>query len=206
MIAVNTIGGGDLGFDALMYKPPTEQVMNYINTNIARATEVLGNAGSNFINHVKNTYDKFNNQSVINMGKSILYGVGSHMNDNVVMPLTMDRLPTANHIMQQYIIAQPEVNAMLQDNMCYGFQETYYDIEPGVVGTERNDYRRVMSGVVQHDEEEDLDYMVQYTSGDDEDETDLDPMDKLSVLDTWDSVMQALAAGIDPTSPDGDEL
>lgn len=204
MVKINTIGGGQLGFDALLYKPPSEQVMEYIHTNIARASDALGTMGNNFINTVKNTYDKFNNQAVINMGKSILYGAGTHMNENVIMPLSMDNLPTANYGMQQYIIANPAVNQMVLDNMCNGFQETYYDGEQGVYGTERNDYRRVMSGVVQEHDDGSL-YMTQYSSSEDE-ELELHTMDKFSVLDTWDSIAQALAAGIDPTSPDGDEL
>jgi len=204
MIAINTIGGGELGFDALLYKPPTEQVINYLQTNISKASNIMGDIGNNFINNVRNTYDKFNNQSVINLGKSILYGAGTHMNDNVVIPLSMDNLHTANYTMQQYIIAEPTVNKMVMDNMCNGFQETYHDVEQGVYGTERNDYRRVMDGVVQEDEDGGL-YMTQYASSDENNE-DLVPMDKFSVLDTWDSVAQALADGIDPTDPDGGEL
>jgi len=203
VIAVNTVGGGQLGFDALLYKPPSENVINYIQTNIARAGAALGEAGGNFMNRVHETYDKFNNQSVINMGKSLLYGAGVHINDNVVMPLAMNNLGNANYAMQQYIIANPVVNEMVNDNMCNGFQETYYDSEVGVTGTERNDYRRVMSGVVQEADDGSL-YVSQYTSS--EDIEDLDSMDKFSILETWDSVQQALSEGIDPTDPNGEYL
>lgn len=204
MIAINTIGGGQLGFDALLYKPPTEQVSNYIQSNIARASEALGTAGTSFINNIKNTYDKFNNQSIINMGKSILYGAGSHMNDNVVVPLTVNNLQYANHAMQQYIIANPIVNQMVYDNMCNGFQETYYDVETDVYGEERDDYRRAMDGMVYEGDDGGL-YMTQYTSSSDE-LVELCNMDKFGIMETWDSVQKAIAEGIDPTSPDGEEL
>lgn len=206
---VNVISGGDAAFDALVYKPPSQEVLNYLSTGIEHTKNIfsgLGEVGQSFLSHVTTHHDNHTNSSVLNAAKLLVHSAGSHMNNEVISVLAEDQLINANFIMQQFIMAHPNVNFLNQDNMCNGFVETYVDKEQGVYGTERNDYRSVMDGVLQNinlekdDEDDDLLCIRHYSSsGDDE----LDILDKLAVLETWDNVDNMLIEGIDPTDPHG---
>jgi len=199
---VNVVNGGPEAFSALLYEAPNENMLNYLNTQMANAAEALAGTYNSFLDNARSIYNKFNSTEAINAAKAVIMSNSVHLSDTQVLSLTAETLKNANYVMQQYIMANPEVNKLHNDNMCYGFAETYYDEEPEVTGTDRNDYRRVMDGVLDITEEEPV--VVYYTCGDDHD--DLVAMDTFSILDTWEAIEQALADDIDPTSPDGDEL
>jgi len=199
---VNVVNGGNTAFSALLYEAPSNSMLDYLTQQMGQAKQVLGEAYSGFIENATSIYNKFNSTEAINAAKAIVMANSMHLSDTQIMPLVEETLRNANYVMQQYIMAMPEVNTLANDNMCYGFAETYYDTEPGVTGTDRNDYRRVMDGVLDFDEEEA--FVTYYTNGGDEE--DLCAMDTFSILNTWNAVKQALSNDIDPTSPDGEEL
>jgi len=199
---VNVIRGGDAAFNALLYPPPDQKFLNYLQTNIQSAKESFTGLGTQFVNTVQNMYNKYNSTEAINASKALLQSTGTHFNQHVIYPVGYDNFNTANLMMQRYVMSQPSISEMYRDNMCHGYQETYFDPEPNTYGEDRTDYRRVMDGVLQYDEE---DAYFNYYSQDSE-EDDLDDMDKLSILDTWDNALRLINEGVDPTSPDLDDL
>lgn len=201
---VNVIRGGEAAANALIYPPPDNNLLTYLNNNIQSAIESTANLSNHFVQSVKGMYEKFNNSAVLNAGRALLYSTGTHFNQNVIFPLNNGNMVTANLIMQQYIMAHPEVNHLNHQNMCYGFQDTYFNYEPEVYGKDRMDYQRVMDGVLQINEEGEDGYIMYYSNGDIQDE--LHPMDKLSILDTWSELEYMIANGDDPTDPDGGSL
>ena len=104
--------------------------------------------------------------------------------------------------MQQYIMSEPTLNKLHKQNRCYGYQDTYVEVEPDTYGQERVLYQRVMDGVMQFDEEG-LCFINHYTNSD---EVELTTVEKISVLDTWHHVRRLIAEGIDPTDPDKNEF
>jgi len=202
---VRTIAGGEGGLAALLYKQRPPELLQYIQNNIQEGADALGTIGDNFVNQAKLMYDKFNNSALINASKALLYSTGMHFSQDVIMPVAYDNLGGANLIMQQYIMAQPDINQLYQDNMCSGYDGVYYDMEPGITGTDRYDYRRVMDGVVQYDDDHNGEAYIMHYSQDDGQE-ELDIMDRSAILDTWANVKNALIKGIDPTDPNMDML
>jgi len=200
---VRVLDGGDAAFNALVYPPPDHNLLNYLQQNVEHARVAMTGISDTFVNMASNMYEKFNSSEVINAGKALLFGTETHLNHNVVYPISYGHLNEANMIMQRYIIAEPEVNKMYHQNTCEGFQETYMDFEPENVGTERMDYRNVMNGVVQYDDNGDG-YIMHYV--DSNEYEPLDTLDKFSVLHTWDAVAYSIAVGVDPTSIDDSEL
>ena len=200
---VRVLNGGDATFNALVYPPPDNNLLTYLQQNVEHAKATMGGISDHFVSMASNMYDKFNSSQVINAGKALLFGTESHLNQNVVYPVVYGHLGESNMIMQRYIIAQPDVNALYQQQTCEGFQETYMDFEPDNEGTERMDYRNVMDGVVQYDEDGSA-YIMHYV--DSNEYEPLDTFDKFSVLQTWDSVAYSIAMGVDPTSIDDSEL
>jgi len=202
---VRTIQGGEQAISALLYKQQDPSLLQYLQNNIQAGADALGGVADNFVNQAKLMYDKFNNSALINASKALLYSTGTHFSQDIIIPVAYDNLGTTNLIMQQYIIAQPDVNKLYQDNMCSGYDGVYLDRENGITGTDRYDYRRVMDGVIQHDDNHNGEAYIMHYSQDDEEE-ELSFMDKSAILDTWANVVNALANGIDPTDPDMEQL
>lgn len=198
---VNIIPGGSDAFNALLYPPPTQDKVQRYAEKVNNVVNTLGGLGTDFINGVKSIYDRFASNEAIAAAKSIIHQAGTHTNEYIIYPLDYDNVTNANLGMQQYIMANPVINKMYHDDMCYGFQDTYYDTEPGVKGTDRLDYRRVMDGILQFENDEDgLGYVMHYSSSDEHDE--LDMMDKVAVMKTWEAAALLIADNIDPTDPD----
>jgi hypothetical protein len=202
---VNTISGGETAFNALLYKQPDSNLLNYLQNNIQSAIAATSHLGERFVSTVQNMYNRFNDSSIINASKALLFKSGSHMNQTVIYPVAYDGFSTANLMMQRYIMANPTVDKLYQRNMCYGFQDTYINNNP-YTGTESVEYMQTMDGVLQFDSSDEgyTQYHSYYHS--DENNTELDIYDKLSVLDTWDNLQRLIAKGIDPTDPDGGSL
>lgn len=207
---VKVVQGGTDAFRALVYPPPDTGLLNYLNNNLVQARDALGGIASSLVDTTQQLFEKFNGNAVLNAGKTLLYSVGGHMGQNVIYPVAYDQLCNSNYIMQRYIMAEHTINKMYQRNTINGFDETYVDFEPDNKGTERMDYRNVMDGIVQF--ENDDAYVMHYSHDDGgiynelNEDGELPILDKLSILDTWENVALALANDIDPTSYDCDEL
>lgn len=207
---VRTVQGGTDALNALVYPQPDPTFLQYLDNNLQYAKEKLGGIATGFVDTVNTLYNKYNGEAILNAGKMLLQNVGGHMNQNVIYPVSYEQLGNANYVMQRYIMAEPTVNKLYQTNSCMGFDQTYVDYEPDNVGKERLDYRNVMNGVLDFDNDEGV---IRYYSHDDEDiytelnkYGELDVLDKFSILETWDNVAYAIAGDIDPTSYDMDEL
>lgn len=198
---VNLISGGSDAFNAMLYTPPSQDKIQHYMNNVNNVVNTLGGLGTDFVNNVRSIYDKFTNNEVISAAKSIIHKTGMHNDEYTILPYTYDNIHTANLGMQQYIIAYPKVNKLYKDDMCYGFQDSYFNTEPNVYGTDRLDYRRVVDDMLQFESDEDsLGYVMHYSSSDDADELGI--VDKVAVIKTWEAVATLISENIDPTDPD----
>jgi len=196
---VKTVQGGDLAASMLIYPPPDNNLLAYLNNNIQHGIEVLGNAGTSFMNNAAALYKKYNSSEILNIGKQLLYSVGSHMNQNVIVTVPYEMLPQANYAMQGYIMEQPELNKLYHQNAINGYEATYIDPEPGIKGKDRLGYQQVMNGVLQFENtDEGMGFIEHYSNG--EGIEDLDTYEQLSILKTWDNIALALANDLDPTT------
>ena len=196
---VRTVQGGDLAASVLIYPPPDNNLLNYLNTNLQQAKQAMGDIGSSFMDTASTLYEKYNGSEILNAGKQLLYSIGSHMNQNVIVPVTYEMLPEANYAMQGYIMEQPELNKLYHQNAVNGYDATYIDPEPGIVGKNRLGYQQVMNGVLQFENtDEELGYIEYYNNSEDIEELEL--YEQLSILKTWDNVALALANDLDPTT------
>jgi hypothetical protein len=196
---VRTIQGDTSTLAAILYPPPDNSLLEYLNNNIQYAVDKLGDISSGFIDNVTNIYNRYNSASVLQAGKQLLYSTGIHLNQNVIIPVAYNDLPNANIMMQSYILEQPRLRELYNKNMVDGYSDTYLDPEPDVTDGYRTKYTRTMDGVLQFEEEDEQLGYVKYYS-DDEVSPDLDIYDKISILDTWHNVALAIAADVDPTT------
>lgn len=203
MVEVNVIRGGDDMANALIYKPMTQQMRDYLSNQMESTLASINNVSERFVNTVRGLYNRFNSDEAINRAKLAMYSAGIHFSQDVIYPVRYDTYPSINLTMQSYVMANPEVNALHRKNKCHGFQETYIDAEPNTYGTDRFDYQRVMDGVLQF-EPTGEGYFSHYSNNDSVDE--LSTWEKLSILETWDVVARLIAEGKDPTTTNGEDL
>lgn len=198
---VRVIKGGEQALNALLYKTPDQNVLNYLQQNISNAGAMLGNAGTAFINTTKALYEKANNSTVLNNAKALLYSMGNHLSQDAIYPISYDNIQNTNLAMQSYIMANPRVNELYRDGLVNGYEGTYYNTEPGVWGSDRSDYRHVMDGVLVPEVEGSV---INHYS--DSSEIELDRYDQFAILETWETVNRYIAEAIDPTDPELGDL
>ena len=192
----NLINGGDLAAHALLYGPPSNTLLNYVNHGIDTAMDILGTGSQRFIDASKALYNKFNSSQVINAAKSLVYNLGGHRSELVLQCIREEENFNPNLLMQRYIMANPVVGEKHRRNMCAGYPETYFDMEPGVYGKDRAEYRQVMDGILTHDKDGEG-FINHYSDGTELEE--LPEIDKFAILRTWDTVANLIACGKDPT-------
>lgn len=89
-------------------------------------------------------YDQVRNY-VVSKGPSIVH-------QDFIMPLhTPDQFRLANLTMQRWIMAEPTIRQAYVDGQICGYEDTYIDHEPGMVGEDQSDYRHVMNGIIQNE-------------------------------------------------------
>jgi len=195
---VNVIQGGRDAFNAMLYNVPAPGTLNWLNNNINHAREVLGGVASSLVDASVNLYNRVNNDASINAAKSLVASQGGHVSPYAIYGLDYTNMNSANYIMQQYIMCNPMVQEQYVDNICNGFEETYYDEQPGVVGEDRYGYQRVMDGVLYVDGEH---MSINHYSN--VDDTELSVSDQFIMLETWAHAEAMILNGDDPTDPDG---
>ena len=202
MVNVNVVQGGDFAANALLYQQPSQTLMTYLHDNMNNVMSRLSNVSDAFKTSVVNLYNSAHDSKVLNQAKLLLNSLGTTLNQNVIYHVPYQDIHNPNPIMQQYIMSEPTLNKLHKQNRCYGYQDTYVEVEPDTYGQERVLYQRVMDGVMQFDEEG-LCFINHYTNSD---EVELTTVEKISVLDTWRHVRRLIAEGIDPTDPDKNEF
>lgn len=205
MIAVNVLRGGDDMANALIYKPLSQATMDYLGNHLSNTLSSIRNVSDRFVSTVRNMYDRFNGQEAINRAKMALYSAGIHFNQDMIYPVRYENYRDMNLMMQRYVMSQPDVSELYRKNKCYGFSDTFIDPEPNTYGEDRFDYQRVMDGVVQFRTGENGEAFIKhYSNSDDQDKLSI--LDKLSVIETWDTVSRLIADGLDPTDPNLNEI
>lgn len=200
---IGVVKGDEAAIKSLVYGNQSSSVIDYFKTNLHNVASTVKNVSSDFFNTASNLWEKYNSNKVLDAAKSLLYSMGGHFNQDIIHTVRYENIPNANLIMQKYIMCHPEVNSLYRKNSCNGFEGTYYNEEPNVWGKDRLDYQRVMDGVFQFESNGDG-YVEFYSNEDTQDELNI--YDKLSILETWDSVSNMLANKMDPTDPDEGEL
>ncbi len=190
--------GGDDTLGALLYKPPSQHVVDYFKTSMSNIISSGANLGKQFMDVVTDIYKNSYSEEAVKHSKNLINMTSMHTRDDVIFAVSVDNY-RPNLEMQKYIMSLPMVDNMVYTQRFDGFSSTgYIDLEPDNRGTERHSYMAVMTGVIDMETEEDS-FAIQYSFGDEVVDTELEFSEKISVLNTWDSVKKLIAMDIDPT-------
>lgn len=211
---MQVITGGARTFSALAYQNQHPDNQNYFAQKLSNFTQTFGDAVSTMANgfmaNAGEIFDKFYGSEALRLAKAAVRKVKSIWDrDDIRELFGIGEIQQAKPVMQRWIMAEPTYRQMFHEQRCDGFSNSYVDMEPGAVGEAHYDYRRVMDGLMVHDEEnEECDWsMTHYIEDLKEGDVDLELDEQLTIISVWDVVkMHAKAGGEDPGSVYGDQL
>lgn len=194
-------------FDAFMYAPPSANMMNFVQQMIHAPTDHLLDAGRAFMNQAVNVYERLGSSEAMARVKRAISGTNGRWSDDFMIALNSTlALQQAPVLMHRYLMAHTGIRELYHKGHCDGYSDTYVDMEPGKIGEDHYDYRRVMNGVVVDNENGGwgwTEYHEELIPGDSE----LDDYDQGVVLRSWDQLTASIfEEKEDPTSIYGGEL
>jgi len=201
---INVMQGGDMAFNTMAYAPHDQSMLDYFRDSIDYASNAIGNISTSFIDTARNVYDSFNNSDVLNRARMLVSNMGTHINPNAIFSYNdYNSVNQATPYMMEYIMAQPDMWQLNQDQMCDSYDGIYYnsDITADTYSNHTR-YQEVMDGAVQYDENGDS-YITHYYNTD---ANELLSSEQFGIRETWNTVVNMLADGRDPSSIDGAQL
>lgn len=167
--------------------------------------------GQDFYNQSMQYFHHYNGEEALRFARSVNVRQAETIEQpRIMVYTTAEQFQHATPLMQRFIMANPALRPMYAQQRLEGYADTYHDIDPGKVGWQQYDYRRVTEGVLQFDEEDETGaWQMESYPGDELREGDraLLVEEQRDILRTWSNydLLQALTRD-DLTSPSGGQL
>lgn len=150
---MTVISGGFGAIDAVMGGSPTQDALQYFNqsyNNVVAAAQSIGNAAVQQIYQVAaNAYQHIMDTRPWEIAEAVIRQTSAIFDPNAIRPcLTIADLQTAKPIMQRWIMACPEIRTMYHNGQLEGYNGSYEDPQPNLVGADQYEYRRATSGMI----------------------------------------------------------
>lgn len=186
--------------DHLMFPKVSNSVQTWLHNQMYAPIDNLVGIAATMYQHTKSAYEDINNAIRLSNIKAAIRSIeGQDLVDpNTIQNIcNSNMLHTANPTTQRYIMAMPELRELYHKQRVDGYSATYHDSEPGCVGKDHYDYRRVTDGVII--ETEDSSTLTHYFQEDLYDEGPIDAIDKAITASMWTLVFETIRLGGDPT-------
>lgn len=209
---INILQGGDVAFDALVYGVDQHPAnSSYFQRQIESISNTLTDVGQTFFSNAQALYQQVNNSETMRIARAAIRSTASLFQPNQILSIfDIHKMQNAPIVMQRWIMANPEVRTLYHKQLCQGYNDSYQDMSPGIVGEQHYDYRRVMDTVVQDtvdDEGNDSWCAKFYPDELFEGDKELSHDERVDILSTWEVLEMFLKAGkSDPTCPFDSQL
>lgn len=204
---MQVIYGGASAFDALVYGEQHHANQSYFQQQLQNISSTLTDAGRSFFADAHVLYNQFNgSEAMRKIRAAVNAATGLFQPNRVRYVHDLGEMQNAPFVMQRYIMASPVVREKYHSQQIDGYSETYEDMQPGKIGDNHYDYRRVMDGVLREDTEGW--YVKFYPDEIYEGDKELSHDEKVDIIGTWDAIeaFLSVAKGEDPTSVWGNKL
>jgi hypothetical protein len=196
-------------FDALAYGLPNVNTLQYLQQGIQQVQQYLTPIGQQLMAKVGEYYEAANGSEAMRKARAAINKAQHLFQSDVIMSMnTIGQMQNAGHVMQRYLMAHPTVQQMFEDQRLEGFAGMYQAPFPGQFREQNYNWRRVMNGVMQMDEDPEGSFWFQtwdeqLLPGDRE----LELYEKRDILNSWEAIEMFIKRGCeDPTSRDGGYL
>lgn len=204
---MKVIAGNADVFDAVAFGRPNSSIYNFIDQHAQSISQNINQAAQQFFQNTKDIYRKVEESEAVRLAKAVGRKLTTLWDATGINPLTsMAALQHANPDMIRWNMAEPTVREAFNKQQCHGYGDAYMDVHPGTLGEDHYDYRRVMNGVVQLDDDHGW-TATTYTEDLLPDDVELELHDQADILLTWDHLKHAMTRKKDdPTSQFNDPL
>ena len=145
MATINVIHGGMDAARATIFGPPDQNTINYFGSLTDRLGSMVSSFNSQILESAQKVYNAFSSNEAIEKAKRLLYGINTNaVNDFAIYEVPYGQTPQANHIMRDYIMANPNVYDLYNNNMVNAFEERWIDTEPSDSPYNRTQYHLVV--------------------------------------------------------------
>jgi len=193
-------------WNAATRSAPSPRLTEHVRSQWDRVTEYASKTQRLVLETARRAYEDFNSSQTLSIVRSALGKINKRVTVERIMELTtLDQIRHAPVIMQRYLVANPTVRKMYNQQSIDGWAGSYMDCDPGTIGDDHYDYRRATDCMfIEKDGRMQLTrYFDDLRDGD----AHLSFQDKCAVLMTWSATDALLAAQQDdPTSPVGEML
>ena len=202
---VMIVNGGPDVYASVAFGQKSPATVQFLQQQYDNLSHTLIQAGNSFVDKSRELFERYNGHTAMRLAKAALRSTQHMFQHDVIYSMqSIGAIQQAQLTMQRWIMASPDVRKMYQAQQCDGYSDTYVDMHPGTIGEDHYDYRKVMTGVIQLDpENEEIDWFRKtwYTDHDLGD-VDLTLSEKVDILSVWDLMKTMMKPGKeDPTSP-----
>jgi len=137
-------------FNAQLYGAPHIDTINYVKNQFKEVPVFISKLATNMYNSAMEIANKYTSSDLIDFISNVNRNIKQEMrNDNVIVAYSaLEEFRTANLFMQRYIMANPVIRELFHKQQIDGYADTYIDIEPGSIGEDHYEWRRVMTGMM----------------------------------------------------------
>lgn len=142
-------------FDAAVYGMPHQGTVSYVQEQFSRGWENLTEKGKSFFEERRAMMEEATSESSL-MRTEALARKFRHMwdTDDVKIVNDLGGLQQAQPAMQRWLMADPVMRKLNDQNLIDGYADTYKDWEPGKSGEDQYDFRRATDGIYMDGEDE----------------------------------------------------
>lgn len=194
-----------LAFEMNAFGDQHANMYNFIQSQYDNMSTTMDEASRRFVETAREVSNRVNDSTAIRLAKAAINKISAIWQDGGIRQYnTYAEIQNANDVMRRYIMANPAIRAWFHQEACDGYSGKYEDVQPGRIGEDHYDYRRVMDGIVVFDQP-DADGTVNWTSTNYLDEIldgdeELDISKQLDIIRTWSVFEDELRFGAtDPT-------
>lgn len=192
-------------FAAMTYGNVSSRMVDYVANEFQRAQQLLTTAGDTLLYKAQQSFEEFRNSDAFRVARAALHSAMSMWGRNEIQSIReVWRLQHAPMVMHRWVMANPVVRKLYHQQQCDGYSETYVDVQPGKIGEDHDDWRRVMDGFLTREGDE-L-YFNNYSTDNECDEDELSFEQQVDIRTAWLTAEVAIANNVDPTSRREEDL
>lgn len=193
----------DTVLDALLFPAPLQSNVDMLRSQFAQVGNIVNPAQREFMMQAQAAFEDHYSQEALRRDAQIVKehrGIGQAYQTMILELLEVDELQMASPLMQNYIMACPEVHALYKKQHIEGFYETYVPAEPEAELWQNVYYQRACHAVAVDEGEGKLQHFYS------EDDLELTFDEQIRIQHTWDALRVHLQGERDPTSVSNQDL
>lgn len=170
--------------------------------------KVTTGTARDFIDRSRRVFEEINSSAALRKTRAAIRAVsGVRRSDSIYRPVDLGEFQAVGLRMQRYLLADPEIRRKVIKQQIDGYSHSQPPSEPGAIGENDYDYRRVINGLVMEEnnpEGEKIFVHTEFFEKLKEGDRELDVEEQFDIIDSWYMQRALQAAGVDTTSLRGD--